>query len=74
MRRVLSRFCDGAEVPFLFIGTCHMTAAPASRIVVPEMLATFDPRLVRVARKVVWYDSPEEALADLPEFLTHLMV
>ena len=24
---------------------CHMTAAPASRIVVPEMLAKFEPRL-----------------------------
>jgi hypothetical protein len=30
--------------------------------------------LVRVARKVVWYDFPEQTLTDLPAFLTHLMV
>ena len=30
--------------------------------------------LIRVARKVVWYDKPEETLADLPNFLAHLMV
>ena len=27
-----------------------------------------------MARKVVWYDSPGDALADLPTFLPHLMV
>ena len=26
------------------------------------------------SRKVVWYDSPEQTLADLPTFLTQLMV
>jgi hypothetical protein len=30
--------------------------------------------LVRVAKKVVWYDSPEDALPDLPTFLAHVMV
>jgi hypothetical protein len=30
--------------------------------------------LLQVARKVVWYERPEEALADLTVFLTHLMV
>lgn len=30
--------------------------------------------LIRIARKVVWYDSPEETLADLPTFLAHVMV
>jgi hypothetical protein len=30
--------------------------------------------LVRVARKVVWYDKPERTLADLNTFLAHLMV
>jgi hypothetical protein len=30
--------------------------------------------LVRVARKVVWYDSAEQTLSDLRTFLTHLMV
>jgi hypothetical protein len=30
--------------------------------------------LVRVARKVVWYDDPEKTLADLPTFLTNVMV
>jgi hypothetical protein len=30
--------------------------------------------LVRVARKVVWYERPEDSLADLPTFLTNLMV
>jgi hypothetical protein len=36
--------------------------------------APYPADLVRVARKVVWYDSPEEALVDLADFLTHLMV
>ncbi|MGB9455886.1 MAG: hypothetical protein WCB12_07590 [Bryobacteraceae bacterium] len=30
--------------------------------------------LLQVARKVVWYEKPEETLADLITFLTHLMV
>lgn len=30
--------------------------------------------LLRVARKVVWYDKPENTLADLSTFLSHLMV
>ena len=36
--------------------------------------APYPAALLRVARKVVWYDRPEETLADLPTFLTHLMV
>jgi hypothetical protein len=34
----------------------------------------YPSELLRVARKVVWYEKPEEALADLVTFLTHLMV
>jgi hypothetical protein len=34
----------------------------------------YAPELIRVARKVVWYDDPERTLADLPTFLMHLMV
>jgi len=30
--------------------------------------------MLRVARKVVWYDEPEQTLADLKTFLSHLMV
>ena len=30
--------------------------------------------LLRIARKVVWYDAPEETLGDVKMFLTHLMV
>ena len=30
--------------------------------------------LLLVARKVVWYEKPEETLANLMTFLTHLMV
>jgi hypothetical protein len=30
--------------------------------------------LVRVARKVVWYDSAEQTLSDSRTFLTHLMI
>ncbi|MBS1856799.1 MAG: hypothetical protein JST11_15630 [Acidobacteria bacterium] len=30
--------------------------------------------LIRVARRVVWFDSPENTLADLPTFLAHVMV
>ena len=38
------------------------------------LLAPYPAELVRVARKVVWYDSPEETLAHLPDFLMHLMI
>ena len=34
----------------------------------------YPAELTRVARKVVWYDRPEETLADLPTFLAHVMV
>jgi hypothetical protein len=34
----------------------------------------YPAELIRVARKVVWYDRPEETLADLPTFLAHVMV
>ncbi|MCW5980067.1 MAG: hypothetical protein KIT09_18435 [Bryobacteraceae bacterium] len=34
----------------------------------------YPPELLRVARKVVWYDAPERTLSDLPTFLAHLMV
>ena len=30
--------------------------------------------LLRVAKKVVWYDRPEQTLEDLKTFLAHLMV
>ena len=30
--------------------------------------------LLRVARRVVWYDDPEQTLAELPIFLTQVMV
>ena len=30
--------------------------------------------LLRIARKVVWYDQPEQTLADLDTYLAHLMV
>ena len=36
--------------------------------------APYPDELVQVAKKVVWYDSPENALADPPTFLTQLMV
>lgn len=32
------------------------------------------PDLLRIARKVVWYDRPEQTLQDLDTFLAHLMV
>lgn len=34
----------------------------------------YSAELIRVARKVVWYDKPDETLADLPNFLAHVMV
>jgi hypothetical protein len=36
--------------------------------------APYPAELVRVAKKVVWYDRPEATLADVPMFLTHVMV
>jgi hypothetical protein len=32
------------------------------------------PELLRVARRVVWFDQPEAALANPVHFLTHVMV
>ena len=34
----------------------------------------YPEELLRVARKVVWYDRPEETLLDGKNFLAHLMV
>jgi hypothetical protein len=34
----------------------------------------YPEELLRVAKKVVWYDRPEQTLQDLKTFLTHLMV
>src|SRR6266702_2416636 len=34
----------------------------------------YPPELMRIARKVVWYDAPEQTLQDLKTFLAHLMV
>ncbi len=38
------------------------------------LLAPYPAELLQVAHKVVWFDIPEQTLADLPTFLTHLMV
>ena len=38
------------------------------------LTAPYAEELRRIAKKVVWYDSPEATLADLPTFLTQLMV
>jgi hypothetical protein len=38
------------------------------------LTAPYPEELLRVARKVVWYDPPEQTLKDLKTFLTHLMV
>ena len=32
------------------------------------------PELLRVARRVIWFDEPSRALADPVQFLAHLMV
>lgn len=34
----------------------------------------YPAELLRIARKVVWFDPPEETLRDLKNFLAHLMV
>ena len=34
----------------------------------------YPPELLRVARKVVWYDAAERTLDDVPTFVAHLMV
>jgi hypothetical protein len=36
--------------------------------------APYPEELLRVAKKVVWYDRPQQTLGDLKTFLTHLMV
>jgi hypothetical protein len=38
------------------------------------LAAPYPVELLRVAKKVVWYDRPEDALADLPAFLVQVMV
>jgi hypothetical protein len=39
-----------------------------------NLTAPYPVELLSVARKVVWYDTPEVTLADLKTFLSHLMV
>jgi hypothetical protein len=39
-----------------------------------NLAAPYPVELLRVARKVVWYDTPEQTLADLKTFLAQLMV
>jgi hypothetical protein len=39
-----------------------------------RLTAPYPEELLRVAKKVVWYDRPEQTLGDLKTFLTHLMV
>lgn len=39
-----------------------------------SLAVPYPVELLRVARKVVWYEKPEETLADLRTFLSHLMV
>jgi carbonic anhydrase/acetyltransferase-like protein (isoleucine patch superfamily) len=38
------------------------------------LAAPYPEELLRIAKKVVWYDAPEQTLANLQTFLTHLMV
>ena len=38
------------------------------------LTAPYPVELLRVAKKVAWYDSAEETLADLPNFLAQVMV
>lgn len=38
------------------------------------LTAPYSTELLRIARKVVWYDAPEETLGDPKTFLAHLMV
>jgi hypothetical protein len=38
------------------------------------LAALYPAELLRVAKKVAWYDRPEETLADLPTFLAQVMV
>src|SRR5436305_14462680 len=38
------------------------------------LTAPYPEELLRVAKKVVWYDLPERTLGDLKTFLAHVMV
>ena len=38
------------------------------------LIAPYPEELLRVAKKVVWYDRPEQTLGDVKTFLTHVMV
>ncbi len=39
-----------------------------------SLAVPYPAELLRVARKMVWFDKPEQTLADLKTFLAHLMV
>lgn len=39
-----------------------------------RLAAPYPEELLKVAKKVVWYDQPEQTLGDLKAFLTRLMV
>jgi len=38
------------------------------------LAAPYPVELLRVAKKLGWYDNPEETLADLPAFLAQVMI
>lgn len=39
-----------------------------------NLAVSYPAELLRVARKLVWYDKPEQRMANLKTFLSHLMV
>jgi hypothetical protein len=39
-----------------------------------KLAGPYPVELLRVARKVVWYDAPQQTLEDIPTFLAQLMV
>lgn len=51
------------------------TARPGGRRIEPMTITEpYPAELIWIARKVVWFDAPEQTLQDLKTFLSHLMV
>jgi hypothetical protein len=54
--------------------TLSLVWAPSGSDGAMRLTVPYPAELLRVARKVVWYDKPEQTLADLNTFLSHSMV
>jgi hypothetical protein len=72
MQRDLTRWAQAVDLGKVPVLHLKRGMSPGARAV--TLTTPYPEELLRVARKVVWYERPEQTLVDLKSFLTHLMV